>query len=531
MKMHKFNLVFLATSVAMMSQVALADPATYTHLNGSTVVNINKADTNGLSHNMWSDFNVSDKGMVLNNSTADLIRDSGNIAKNNNLDAAAKVILNEVISNKASTLKGFIEVGGTAADVIIANPNGITCTGCSFVNASRATLTTGTPVLYDGALTGFNVQKGTVTVNGSGLTNTDSYTDILAENVRINGQITSGTLRAIAGKYTYDSTTDMVTADGSHAFLVNGIDVSALGGVTAGVILLQSTKTGVGVNNNGTLTADNMQISTNGTLINSGSLKATTNLIASSGGTLTNSGSMTGTNIQLVSSGDLNNNGTVNASAILSAAAGSKISNSEKATLNATTTNQLIAYKGDIENKGTISSDGTVYLRSGYTSDADNALTAVANTKVTNTGTISGKSAVSLLATDQVNLNSGSVSTEGTAYVVANTVKNATTFSGKDITVYSGSFENTSTMTAEDAFVVTGLNSITNYGTLKGNTLALNTNGKINNKTCSWLVLCTSGTLSADTSINITAPTIASVSDIAGNIVAPTVTLNATTTE
>ncbi|MFC0141128.1 filamentous hemagglutinin N-terminal domain-containing protein [Erwinia mallotivora] len=153
MKMHKFNLVFLATSVAMMSQVALADPATYTHLNGSTVVNINKADTNGLSHNMWSDFNVSDKGMVLNNSTADLIRDSGNIAKNNNLDAAAKVILNEVISNKASTLKGFIEVAGTAADVIIANPNGITCTGCSFVNASRATLTTGTPVLYDGALT------------------------------------------------------------------------------------------------------------------------------------------------------------------------------------------------------------------------------------------------------------------------------------------------------------------------------------------------------------------------------------------
>ncbi|MFC0139056.1 hemolysin BL-binding protein [Erwinia mallotivora] len=381
------------------------------------------------------------------------------------------------------------------------------------------------------ALTGFNVKKGTVTVNGSGLTNTDSYTDILAENIRINGQITSGTLRAIAGRYTYNSTTDMVTADGSHAFFVNGIDVSALGGVTAGVILLQTTKTGVGVNNKGTLTADNIQITSNGTLINSGSLMATTNLTASSGGTLTNNGSMTGTNIQLVSSGGLNNNGTVNASATLSASAGSKISNSKKGTLNATTTNQLIAYKGDIENKGTISSDGTVYLRSGYTSDADNALTAVANTKVTNTGTISGKSAVSLLATNQVNLNSGSVSTEGTAKVVANTVKNAATFSGKDISVYSGSFENTSTMTAEDAFVVTGLNSITNYGTLKGNTLALNTNGKINNKTCSWLIFCTSGTLSADTSINITAPTIARISDITGNIVAPTVTLNKTTTE
>ncbi|KAA5621345.1 filamentous hemagglutinin N-terminal domain-containing protein, partial [Pseudomonas aeruginosa] len=68
----------------------------------------------------------------------------GNIARNNNLTAgSASVILNEVTSKNASSLKGFIEVNGQKADVVIANPNGITCSGCSFVNTNKAILTTG----------------------------------------------------------------------------------------------------------------------------------------------------------------------------------------------------------------------------------------------------------------------------------------------------------------------------------------------------------------------------------------------------
>lgn len=227
--MHKFNTLFLVTSIAIASHAAFAEPTNYTHLNGSTVVDINTPDANGLSHNIWSEFNVSEKGMVLNNSTENLIRDSGNIGKNSNLSTAATVILNEVVSNKASTLSGFIEVAGQQADVIIANPNGITCSGCSFINTSHTTLTTGTPVLVDGVLTGFNVSQGTVTIGSNGLTNDQSYTDILAETIRINGLIETDSLKAIAGIYTYDNTSGEATTSGSYSSSSTGIDVSALG--------------------------------------------------------------------------------------------------------------------------------------------------------------------------------------------------------------------------------------------------------------------------------------------------------------
>ena len=39
-----------------------------------------------------------------------------------------------------STLDGTIEVFGGEAGIIIANPNGIECNGCAFINANRVDL-------------------------------------------------------------------------------------------------------------------------------------------------------------------------------------------------------------------------------------------------------------------------------------------------------------------------------------------------------------------------------------------------------
>lgn len=63
---------------------------------------------------MYRDFNVGSNGVILNNSGDDLTHDKfGNIAVNNNLtNGSASVILNEVTSNKSSSLNGFIEVTG-----------------------------------------------------------------------------------------------------------------------------------------------------------------------------------------------------------------------------------------------------------------------------------------------------------------------------------------------------------------------------------------------------------------------------------
>ena len=40
-------------------------------------------------------------------------------------------------------MSGKTEVFGKAATVIIANPNGVTCNGCEFINSDKVTFTTG----------------------------------------------------------------------------------------------------------------------------------------------------------------------------------------------------------------------------------------------------------------------------------------------------------------------------------------------------------------------------------------------------
>lgn len=529
MKTYRLNTLFLALSTLFFTQAASADPATYTHANGSTIVDINKADANGLSHNIWKEFNVSANGMVLNNSPTDLVRDTGNIAKNTNLDSAAKTILNEVISNQASSLKGFLEVAGEKADVIIANPNGITCSGCSFVNTGRATLTTGTPNFTDGALTGFTVRQGKVLVEGKGLSNTQSYTELLAETIHINGQITTDTLKAIAGDYVYNRTSGTVKSNGGLSLFLPTIDVSALGGVTAGVIQLQSTRQGVGVNNNGTLTADSIQIASNGQLKNTGTVDAGT-FVATAGGNLVNQGSLTGKTVQLISSGSIQNQGNIKASQALYATAVGKIINSQNATMSGTTTNQIVSYGNNVENSGTLSSEGQLTIAAGYAPDSNGAMQQYANAQIVNAGTITGAGGAVLQATKSIELETGSLDSKGTASLNASAVNNAATVNAGNIAVNANTFTNSGAMTASQQFTLASKNSITNTGTLKGQTMALNTEGGIVNKTCSLLVLCKPGTMSADT-IKITAPAVKKISDIQGNIDARVVELNNTTVQ
>nr|WP_244421572.1 filamentous hemagglutinin N-terminal domain-containing protein [Mesorhizobium alhagi] len=50
-------------------------------------------------------------------------------------------------STRALALNGMLEAYGRAANVSVANPNGICCDGCGFINRSRATLSTGRPEL------------------------------------------------------------------------------------------------------------------------------------------------------------------------------------------------------------------------------------------------------------------------------------------------------------------------------------------------------------------------------------------------
>ncbi|KAB2721510.1 filamentous hemagglutinin N-terminal domain-containing protein, partial [Brucella intermedia] len=141
--------------------------------NGVPLVDIVAPNSQGLSHNKYHDFNVRPSGAILNNLNAEhgTSQLGGVTPGNPNLkhSGPASVILNEVTSSNRSALEGAIEVFGNRADVIVANPNGITCQGCGFLNTPRATLTTGTPDIdASGRLGGFTVQGGDVTFGSRG---------------------------------------------------------------------------------------------------------------------------------------------------------------------------------------------------------------------------------------------------------------------------------------------------------------------------------------------------------------------------
>ena len=151
--------------------------------NGLPQVNIQTPSAAGVSRNQYSQFDVDGRGVVINNSRTNTNTQLGGMVQGNPWLAhgSARIIVNEVNSSNPSYLNGYIEVAGQRAEIIIANPSGISVNGGGFINASSATLTTGSPIINGGNLEGYAVQKGTVTIDGYGLdASLTDYTGILA---------------------------------------------------------------------------------------------------------------------------------------------------------------------------------------------------------------------------------------------------------------------------------------------------------------------------------------------------------------
>ncbi|WP_423815694.1 hemagglutinin repeat-containing protein, partial [Pseudomonas koreensis] len=168
-------------------------------------------------------------------------------------------------------LRGYTEVAGQTARVIVANPYGITCNGCGFINAPRVTLTTGKPVLDNGRLDRFQVDQGSVAIEGAGLnaTNIDRF-EIITRTAKINAEIQAKNLTIVAGRNDVNAEHLSATAradDGSTKPQL-AIDSSALGGMYAGAIKLVGTEAGVGVKLDGKLIASggDIQLDANGQL-------------------------------------------------------------------------------------------------------------------------------------------------------------------------------------------------------------------------------------------------------------------------
>ncbi len=134
--------------------------------------------------------------------------------------------------------------------VIVANPHGISCDGCGFINTPRVTLSTGKPVLEGGRLDRFDVEGGQISIEGDGLNARNvSQFDLITRSAQINAELHANQLNVITGRNDVDAANLSATAkaDDGSAKPQLAIDSSALGGMYAGAIRLVGTEAGVGV--------------------------------------------------------------------------------------------------------------------------------------------------------------------------------------------------------------------------------------------------------------------------------------------
>jgi len=342
--------------------------------NGVPLVNI-AAPQNGMSHNMFTDFNVGAQGVILNNAVAPGVSQLGGaLAPNANLGGtAASTILNEVTGNGRSSIQGYTEIFGQSANYILANPNGISINGGGFVNTPKATMTTGTPQFSGGAFQGLDVRGGDILVEGAGINanNIDAF-EIVTRAAQINADIYAKQLNIITGQNRHNpvaGTTTALAPDGSAAPAVS-IDSAALGGMYAGRIKLVGTEAGVGVNTTGIVQAtENLEMTADGRIQIKGKISSAQNLtITSANGEVAVSGSVRAADTATLTGQ------TVTVAKLDSA--DTAIVSADKAVVNAGTLNNdhLIAGDSkttvtatDVNNTGTIYSAGTALYRVGGT--------------------------------------------------------------------------------------------------------------------------------------------------------------------
>ena len=411
---------FLALAIALSLQMQAVIPcyaavtaeAGGANVNGN-IINIVKPDSNGLSHNKFTDFNVAGNGIVFNNHTGSAQYNSqlaGALNANANLQGnAAKLILSEVTGTGKTNLNGMLEIAGTKADLVIANPNGIVGKGFGFINVGRATLTTGVPDWgADGKLNGFSVAKGTIDIQNAGLTE-DQRTDyrpdkldIMARAIKINDELWANeAINVVAGsnevKYNTDGSLEVQKTTATAEKPQVALDVAALGGMYAGRIMLVGTEKGLGMNIGGNLKAqENLSITNDGRIVftkNAGSNNTADGLSNKDYTSLTSDGT-----VMVSSTEDIENSGVITAQKDMTLTVGGKLTNS--GTLEAGA-----AYTAEEEE------ENPKFLQ-------DAAALRITADEITNSGNINASKILDVTSTKAIN-NNGYMHSSGEARVSA----------------------------------------------------------------------------------------------------------------
>ncbi|WP_157637680.1 hemagglutinin repeat-containing protein [Burkholderia ubonensis] len=452
LRLAVFGALIAAGAMPMWAQAQIVGagpnaPSVIQTPNGLPQVNINKPSGAGVSLNTYNQFDVQKNGAILNNSpTIVNTQQAGYINGNPNLSAgqAARIIVNQVNSTAASQIKGYVEIAGSRAEIVLANPAGIVVDGGGFINTSRAVLTTGVPQFgADGSLTGYNVSRGLITVQGAGLnaSNVDQV-DLIARAVQANAAIYAKNLNVIAGAQQVNHDTLAATPiQGDGVAPAVAIDVAQLGGMYANRVFLVGNSAGVGVANAGTIAAQagdltlqsdgrlvltgkttasgNLALSAAGGIQNSGTTYAQQSLSASTGADLTNSGTLAAQQNTTVNAGSVNSTGR------LGAGVNNDGSVARSGDLNLTASGQLTATGQNVAGGNASLTGGSVNLAGSQTAANGNlSLNATAGDVNLSNATTSAQGAIRANATGTVINDHGSLSSGGNTTLTGGNLSN-----------------------------------------------------------------------------------------------------------
>ncbi len=484
---------------------------------GIDQINIAAPNSSGLSHNTFTDYNVNQAGQVINNfsgqNAAEVAGGSGSnavtatqiaglVAANENLAASgsARIILNEVTSTNETYLNGYAEIAGTRAELIIANPNGISCSGCGFINTSKFSLIAGSSEFDQSGNLGFNIKEQKdlaiplITISGLGLDAENiSSANIIASSIKLlatiyGGENTDVNLKAGDGKYNYatgqlTNNNEQLTNSKTELF---AIDASNLGAIQAGRIFITATRAGFGVNLGGDLiAAKEMDIDAAGNIfyhnISAGenaNLTSNRNIIASD-----STAKISAPNLNLQAAGEVRNSGNIVAYQL--AISSEQLTNSgviQALDLDILAlqnlTNSSIIYG---ENSLKIAAENLTNLASGNIfSPQSYAINLAA--LLTNSGLIASDKQLTINS-DQLT-NSGEISAQNNLIISAATASNSgNLISAKTLTIQGQSLENRGQIQSADDLNInlTTLQNLENATIYSAKNLNLNLSNSLTN--------------------------------------------------
>ena len=415
---------------------------------GHPLVQIAPPSAGGVSMNLYTFFNVPERGAILNNSyNLSNTELAGYVQGNPNLmGGTARIIVNEVTSANPSELRGFLEVAGDRAGVVIANPNGILADGAGFLNTARVTLATGrTEMDAAGNLAALRIDDGKIVITGNGLSakGVDSA-ELYARAIEINAGLWAERARLVTGANTIryaEGTISPITADSNTPSYA--LDLSAIGGMYANRITLVGTEKGLGVNLEGQITSTQAtSLDVNGNLRTSGNVYSdgTTSIHAKE---TANSGTIYSAKDTSISATAIQNDGKI--------ISGANTALQADTIINRGTLGSSIAPSGAANANGILTIDAKTLVNSDANILSGNDISITADNIHTQNGTIAGNGDISVAAAQHLDIEKATLQSGRNFSIQADSMPlTGNISSGKDLSVTLNSdLTNTS---AADAF-------------------------------------------------------------------------------